>query len=296
MKKILSVLLLCVLLLSMTACKSKTSAATFFPDSLLQQCCLSGMPAPENSQLKANYLYCQLDENAYGAYMETLVAYLQAKTDIFYLCYLHSDGLEGDVFPYDIYTYLPEDYNYQAESHIFALSPNPELGKYDALQTPIRLVIRREEGKLEKTKFSYNTVIMLEGAPARGVRLEPCVARHTYDEGIAYPIPGTDQVSTVRHCIHCQEQTRENFLSDDIAYKITLAKGISYIAKSNRILSECVSGLEIEITVNAVENGDMVILVNGYPIPRIREGDGTWTYGFTMPQCDITIELEPVTD
>lgn len=296
MKKILSIVLLCALLLSMTACKKNASVPAFFPEPLLRQCHLSNLPAPGSSQLQANYLYCQLDDEAYSQYVGSVVAFLKEKTDIFHLSYLHSEGLEGDVFPYDIYTFLPDDYNCRAESHIFAFSATEELAKYDALQQPVRLVIKRQEGKVEKTGFVYNTVIILEGAPARGVRIEPCAARHSYDEGIAYPIPGTQQLSTIRHCVYCHQRSQENFESDGISYKITLGAGMSYIAKSNRILSECVSGLEIEITVNALEEGDMVVLVNGQQIPRIRESDGTWVYGFVMPKGDVTIELAPTVE
>lgn len=295
MRKILSFLLLIALTLSLTACGKP--AADFFDDTLLQQCNLSGLPAPalENAQRDGNTLYCNLSAEDYADYARKVADYLKARSDIFHVGFLYSNGLEGDIFPYDVFTFLPSNYNYHLESHVFAFSATEEFDRYTALQNPIRVEIRREIGSLSD-KFSYNTVISIQSQTERGARFEYCAAQHTNHIRFDYPIPGTSQIATISTCVYCGSTTRENFITDGQSYKITLGTGLQYIYRSNRVLDYCVSGQEVEISVKAVANGDAVILVNGQQIPRLREQDGTWIYGFAMPQQDITIDISIVTN
>lgn len=294
MKKILTFLLLMAMVLSLTACNQPV--ADFFEEAMLQQFHLSGLPAPElkNAQRDGATLYCNLSDDGYASYAQQVAEYLKTRTDIYHFSFLCFLGLEGDIFPYDVYSFLPENYDFSAASHTFAFSTTEEFDRYSALHNPIRLEIRRENGT-RGNHFSYNTVIAIQPQNDRGVRFEYCAARHTYNEGKRYPIPGTDQFSTIRTCVYCGTTTHENFTSDMQTYKITLKGSLSLIYRSNRVLDYCTSGLEIEISVQALENADAVILVNGEQIPRMREENGVWIYGFTMPQQDITIEISTTT-
>ena len=296
MKRILTLLLVAALCLCLTACDSDLPKDTFFEDAVLTELSLEGMPAPklENSRLGDKVLYCNLTEEEYRAYIQSLLDYLQAREDIYHLGSYCSWRLLAEIVPYDIYSFIPEDYASTAGGHSLVFSLTEELTTNGYLSQPIRIDISRGEEKLGLTSYTYNTKIRLSNT-SRGAEFDPCYRAHTYEEGIIYPIPGLSRGVTVQYCVYCGDSTQDFYYGNNQSYNITVPEGKGLIARSNYserwTLDSCYAGLKIEITTYS----ESEILVNGEQIPLLRREESNWVYGFIMPQCDIQIVIRQVT-
>ena len=152
--------------------------------------------------------------------------------------------------------------------------------------------------ELFRGNFTYNTEILLQPSALVAAEVDPCVAKHTYDEGTVYPVPGLDRSITVYSCIHCGNHKQDWYLDIRKSYTVTVAEGIEYIFGNNRNylpwgINSMYAGLQLEIITLIPEEGTLQVLVNGEPIPVLRSQDGKDTYGFIMPESDVTIEIFP---
>ena len=297
MKKAAILLLaLCLLLPGCTA--PDYPADTFYSEDLLDSYSLTGLPVPNiaNSRLNGAYLYCNLTQAEYDAYVAQVVAWLRARQDIYHLSYFHSSTLLFGAFPEDTYIPMPEDYDLSG-NHDFAFTCTAERNG-DHMQNPIRLAISREEGSLQAADFSYNTCIKI-GEAVTSVRIDPCAAKHTYDEGTVYPVPGLDRGITVYTCVHCGDSKQDWYPDSRKSYAVTVARGRNYILSNNWNVTvawdidSLHAGGRLEITVRRATTGSTAMLVNGESIPVLREDENTQIFGFIMPESDIVIEIFP---
>lgn len=295
MKRMLALLLLLALGLSLTACDSELPRNVFFEESVLEALSLSDLPAPklDNSRLNGTVLYCNLTDEEYRDYIQSLLDYLQAREDIFYLGSYCTFRLLGEIAPYDIYSYIPEDYADHDGGHSLVFSLSEEVNANGFLQKPIRIDISRGEASLGLTSYTYNTKITLSST-SRGAEFDHCYRTHTYGEGTFYPIPGQSRGITIRHCVYCGSSTQDFYYGNSTSYKVTVTEGKGLIARSNYserwTMESCYAGLTIEISTYQ----EAVILINGEEVPLLRREEYTWVYGFIMPQCDISVSVTPV--
>lgn len=294
MKRCLCLLLLTALCLGLAGCDSDLPQNTFFSQELLTQHCLSGMPVPplEQSCLSEKVFYGNLRHEEYEDYVNQVLYWLRCRKDIHYLGSWYSRRLYGEIVPYDVYTFLPEDYDAAAVRHDFVFSPSPELREGN-LATPVRLSIVRETGSLGLTNFTYNTkiTISIDGLPAE---FDHCAQSHTYDTGTAYPVPGMDREITVSCCIYCGDVTQDAYFDDGTWYEVELMAMEKQIRRTNRSegwrITQLYPGQLLEITTWQ----ESVLTVNGEQIPLLRQETGGWVYGFIMPPWAITIEIVPI--
>ena len=73
----------------------------------------------------------------------------------------------------------------------------------------------------------------------------------------------------------------ESNSSADVYYRIYFAEMMGGLADV------------LEITVRRAVDDDTVMLVNGQSIPALREDANTLTFGFIMPEADVTIQIGP---
>lgn len=266
---------------------------TFFAEDLLLEHSLSGMPVPklENSRLNESVLYCNLTDEEYQSYIQALLDYLQARADIYHLGSYCSSYLEAEIFPYDVYSYIPENYGENPENCDLIFSLSEEVSSNGYLSDPIRITLDRGEETLGS--FSYNTKIKISNT-SRGAKFDPCYREHTYGEGILYPIPGLPHGATVQYCVNCGGRTQDFYFNDNTSYNITVTEGKGLIARSNYserwTMDSCYAGLVIEISTYKAS----IVLVNGEEIPLLRQDPYTYTYGFIMPNCDISISVSHI--
>lgn len=296
MKNLMAACLCLCLLLGLTGCDSDLPQDVFYDNAVLEELSLVGMPVPklENSRLSDKVLYCNLTEEEHKSYVRALLSYLQAREDIFHLGSYCSFGLEAEIAPYDIYSFIPEGYADDAGNCRLMFSLEEEISSRGYLSDPIRIEISRGEEQLGHTSFTYNTKIKISSS-SRGAKFDPCYRNHTYGEGVFYSIPGLSRGITVQQCVYCGDSTQDFYYGDNNSYNITVTEGKGLIARSNFserwTMESCFAGLVIEISTYK----ESIVLVNGEELPLLRRDDYTWTYGFIMPRCDITISVQHVT-
>ena len=166
------------------------------------------------------------------------------------------------------------------------------------MHDPVRITVIRDVRELFRGNFTYNTEILLQPSALAAAEVDPCAAQHSYDAGTVYPVPGLDRGITVYQCIHCGDDKQDWYLSSTKEYAVTVAAGLEYIFGNNRNylpwgIDSMYAGLELEIITRIPEEGTLQVLVNGESIPVLRSGDGKYTYGFIMPESDVTIEIFP---
>ena len=273
-------------------------ADTFYSENLLSSYSLEGLPVPniENSRLSGEYLYCNLTDAEYEAYVTEVVAWLRAREDIYHLSCFHSRTLLFGAFPENTYIPMPEDYDLTG-NHDFAFTRTAELNG-DKMPDPIHLTISREGGSLKVAHFSYNTFIKI-GKEVGAVRVDPCAAQHSYDEGTAYPVPGLDRSITIFKCTHYGDTKQSEYLDSRKSYAVTVEKGRNYILGNNWNVTvswdidSMHAGAKMEITVRRAAEGSTALLVNCESIPVLWEDENTQTFGFIMPESDVRIEVFP---
>ena len=296
MKKLVTIILLLSITLALCGCEPDYAVDTFYATEMLNDYGLAGLPSPklENSRLNGEYLYCNLTQEEYEAYVARVIAYLQGREDAHHLCYFHSGTMMFGFFPERIFAPVTEDYDLGG-NHEFAYVTDETLSNVAAL-SPIRIKLVRESDTLGRTDFSYNTYICIDHDAVLGT-VEPCIEEHHYDEGSSYPCPGRENI-TVYHCIYCELQS----LSEELGYgyyDVNLTEGRNHILSNNLggnvawDITALSAGTVLEITVRRAVDDDTVMLVNGQSIPALREDANTLTFGFIMPEADVTIQIGP---
>ena len=272
---------------------------SFFSQDYLEIFHLTDMPVPklENSRLIAPsfhgsewHHFGNLTREAFDAYVLSVVAYLKAREDIFYPSYCYNKSENS-------YTTFGETYDTTKDHHRFAFSLQEDLDGSDLID-PIILEIFWEENAWGVMDFSSNTAIHIDNRYYR-VAYKPCAVDHCYDEGIAYPVPGMNRSITIRDCIYCDATTQSGSLESEQSFAVSVAQGSEHIlhygwadtTASN--VDSLHAGLVLEITVRREAGGQMTLLINGEPIPVLREDENTQTFGFIMPESDVTIEIFP---
>ncbi len=149
--------------------------------------------------------------------------------------------------------------------------------------------------------YEYNTQLTLRKgseAPAAGfyfydeAHIDPCFFGHSYDEGTAYPIPGSKDMLTLYTCQNCGCEDLSDFIGDMTVYKLTEAdtSGRQYI---KRHADECPSGVVVRIYTQKLIDADIVLSVNGTVIPK-EDMEDRWCYTFIMPCADAVISADVV--
>lgn len=300
MKKFVFLLAL-LMVLSLFGCMPEYPADTFFSDELLAESGLADLPVPklENSRLDSKSLCLNLTEAEYAAYVAELVAYLRGREDVHHLSFRVSRYLMGEIAPVDVCAPLPEEYDCSADRHEFVFSYTAELSENQMMRDPIRITVIRDVRELFRGNFTYNTEILLQPSALAAAEVDPCAAQHSYDEGTAYPVPGLDRGITIFRCVHCGDTKQNEYLDSRKSYAVTVEKGRNYILGNNWNVTvswdidSMHAGAKMEITVRRATEGSTELLVNGEPIPVLREDENTQTFGFIMPESDVRIEVFP---
>ena len=149
--------------------------------------------------------------------------------------------------------------------------------------------------------YKYNTELTLRKggeAPATGFyyydeeHIDPCFFGHSYDEGVSYPIPGSEDTITVYTCQNCGDEDLSDWIGDMTMYKLIEADS-SAIHYLKRHLETCASGLVVRIDTQKLDDADIVLSVNGTVIPK-EELEDRWRYTFIRPCADAVITAELV--
>lgn len=226
MKKITFIFLFLVGLVCLTSCVSSYDDNKFFSEEVLSQADLTDIPIPanvNNSVLQyGNKLYLNLTNEEYAEYVTNILNYLKVKEDIYYLGYSVGSGLWGEIVPYNKIAPLTETYQATLDNHDFFFSKDNAVDDDNFLSQPVEIDIRRVNAELTYKKFQYNTQIIInEGSSARA-QWNICGATHTYDNGIEYKIPGSNNTITEYTCIHCGSTQMSDFIGDMKLYNIII--------------------------------------------------------------------------
>ena len=295
MKKALIVLTLFLCLLVLVSCDDSYKSGEFFSDEFLSENGLMGIPVPpkiEDSVIKnENCLYLNLTKAEHEQYVSELISFLRNREDIYYLGYSVGGYLLGEMIPYDKIAPITDSYNASDGVEEIFFSLNSELGNNNFLKDPIKILIKRESGKLKYNDFTYNTEICILSGTLINAEWDLCGAEHTYDEGIEYKIPGGDDTVTEYTCINCGSTRFSKFIGDMKTYNVTIedTDADGWILDRHR---QCISGVVRSTTVEKPVGKAIRLTVNGTEIlPRETE-DGKLSYDFIMPCCDIVIVAE----
>ena len=300
MKKLTTLLIICVVFCALTACKASFSESKFFPEELLSQCKLSDMPVPPGIDGSVgsfasfgNRIYLNLTKDEYEQYTKELIYYLRAKDDIYYLGYSVGSGLIGEMIPYDEIAPLTDGYDIKGDDHHLFFSTEDKLGNSNQLYSPVEIRIIRESGKLKYKSYEYNTeIILCTGALANAV-WNLCGAEHTYDIGTEYKIAGSEETLTQYACVHCGSTQMSDFIGDMKTYCITTED-----TDADHVIlyrpDTAISGVIMRITARQVVGVNLKFTANGTEIiPRETE-DNKLSYEFIMPCEDVVIRIESV--
>ena len=298
MKKITFIFLFLVGLVCLTACNASYEENKFFSEEVLSQAKLNDVPVPaniENSVIQyGNKLYLKLTDDEYVQYIASVLNYLKTKEDIYYLGYSVGSGLWGEIVPYNEIAPLTETYQATLDNHDFFFSKDNAVDDDNFLSQPVEIDIRRVNAELTYKKFQYNTQIIInEGSSAR-TQWNICGATHTYDNGIEYKIPGSNNTITEYTCIHCGSTQMSDFIGDMKLYNIIIedTNADHYIIKKSDSVP---SGVVVRIITQKLIDADIKFMVNGTEIKPNETEDDKWSYDFIMPCCDVVITTELIT-
>ena len=302
MKKLLAFCLTVVLCLCcLASCGVSYEKNGFFSEEFLTQNKLADMPLPPHlddsvygsASLLGNMLYLNLTDEEYERYVEDLLNYLRAKEDIYYLGFSVGGRLLAEMLPYDEIAPITDSYNTKKDEHHIFFATEDGLGNSDFLNSPVEFIIIRESGKLTFNNYEYNTKIgICDGNLARAA-WNQCGAEHTYDEGVEYPIPGSDRMITEYTCVHCGSTKLSDFIGDMKFYNITIEDVDNCLIDRPE---RGVSGVIYRIKSHKIIDADLKFVVNGTRIYPRETDDDKWIYEFVMPCEDIVITAEIVGD
>jgi len=299
MKKVLALCLTIVLcLFCLASCGNSYTRNEFFSVEVLNRQKLSDMPVPPHVDNLVNQygsiIYLNLTDDEYEKYVSCLLEYLKEKEDVYYLGYSIGSGLWGELLPYDRIAPITDSYSVKNNKHKIFFSTQDKLSNDKFLSEPVEICIIREDGKLSFNDFQYNTRICLyDGYVARS-QWDRCGAEHTYDEGIEYGLPGSEQTITEYTCIFCGYDYLSRFIGDMKTYSITIADTDvdHYLVHRHE---SYISGLVVEMMAEKIDGAELKYFVNDTEIiPRDSEDGKWWIYEFIMPCSDVVIYTELV--
>ena len=298
MKKLLALCLTVVLCLCcLASCSNSYSKNEFFSEEFLTRNKLSDIPVPphvDSSVIQyGNILYLNLTKDEYGQFVSDLLEYLREKEDIFYLGYSVRSGLVAEMMPFDEIAPITDSYSASRDSHRIFFSTSNGMDDNNYLDDPVEIEIIRKSGELNFENYEYNTLISIRDGYSAHAQWNLCGAEHTYDEGIAYIVPGSDRTSTEYTCVNCGGTDLSDFIGDMKIYSITIedTEADYYIIDRPK---EGVSGVIYRIRTRRITDADLKFVVNGTEISPREADDGNLIYEFVMPCEDIVITTEVV--
>ena len=305
MKKAIFFILAAALLLGLSGCGENYQEDVWYSAEKLSECLVPDLPQIGPTLLNHSdwKIFDLLTDDEFDAYVQSVYDYLKAQ-DFEYL------GTRGHYksslsIAFMSYYFQPAEtlaQHCQNGDYYFVYSD----GSTDENGTLIFwfLGIYRydnESRDYEGKTYKYNTELTLRKggeAPATGFyyydeeHIDPCFFGHSYDEGVSYPIPGSEDTITVYTCQNCGDEDLSDWIGDMTMYKLIEADS-SAIHYLKRHLETCASGLVVRIDTQKLDDADIVLSVNGTLIPK-EELEDRWRYTFIMPCADAVITAELV--
>lgn len=311
MKKLSSILILCLLLSVLTGC-SDYKEDVWYSEEKLTECLVPDLPQTGPTLLNRDNwrVYDSLTDAEFDTYVQSVYDYLKAQN----FQYLGTRGhyKSSLSIAFMSYYYQPAEtlaQHRQNGDYYFVYSDGSTdeggslifwfLGIYRTTDTS-----HSYDGKT----YNYNTELVLRKgseAPATGFycydeeHIDPCFFAHSYNEGTAYPVPGSEETVTIRTCIHCGNEDYTPFTGDGHSYQITVTEGKEHIVNlpethPGGVLPDMrPSGMLMKLYTFKLMDADIVFTVNGTQIKSQEAGD-YWCYAFIIPNRDIDIRLEIV--
>ncbi len=306
MHKRLALLLLFCIFVSLAGC-ADYKEDVWYAEETLSQCLVPDLPRTSPTLLNQDNwrVYDSLTDAEFDAYVQSVYDYLKAQNfqylgtrghyksslSIAFMSYYYqpAETLEQHCQNGDYYFVYSDGSTDEGGSLIFWF-----LGIYrttDASQS--------YDGKT----YKYNTELVLRKgseAPATGFyyydeeHIDPCFFGHSNDEGIACPIPGSEDIVTVYTCVHCGHEDYSTFTGNMTMYQLIEANASgTHLIK--RHAEQSASGLLIRIYTQTLLDADIVLTVNGTVIPKVESTkEDAWCYAFIMPCADAVITAEVV--
>ena len=312
MRKIFSFLLILCLLFALTGCGESYQEDVWYSSEKLAECLVPDLPQTSPTLLNQSdwKVYDSLTNAEFDTYVQLVYDYL--KTQNFEYLGTRGHYKSSLSIAFRSYYFQPAEtlaQHYQNGDYYFVYSDGSTdeggslvfwfLGIYRDIGAS-----RDYDGKT----YKYNTELTLRKggeAPATGFyyydeeHIDPCFFGHSYDEGSSYPVPGSEQTVTIRHCIHCGHEDYDPFTGDGHSYQITVTEGRKHIVclpethPAGALPDKLPSGMLMKLYTNIIMDADIVVTVNGTKIQSQCVGD-SWCYAFIMPNCDVEISLDIV--
>ena len=305
MRKMLATFLTLCLLLALAGCGEDYQENVWYSNEKLTECLVPGLPQTGPTLLNQSdwKVYDTLTNAEFDTYVQSVYDYLKAQN----FQYLGTRGhyKSSLSIAFMSYYYQPTEtleQHYQNGDYYFVYSDGSTdeggslifwfLGIYRSSGTS-----RDYNGKT----YNYNTKLVLRKgseAPASGFyhydeeHIDPCFFEHSYNEGTAYPVPGSKDMITVYTCQNCGDEKLSDWIGDMTMYKLIEADS-SAIHYLRRHLEVSASGLIVRIDTQKLDDADIVLSVNGTIIPK-EELEDCWRYTFIMPCTDAIITAEVV--
>lgn len=310
MKKLVSGLLLFIILFCLSACGEEKPVQlqydSFFSEDHLNEFHMHGLPIPElqNSALNEDgtCLYLNLPKEDYLTYAYQVADYLLERPDVYNRGIWYSDYLvSGPLFiPMNVDEYIPleDNLDFSDPDVQLAYSMEEDLGggMFSLLMRDAYSVsIKYNPGMIKGSDFSYTGYIAI--GKAERATYDTCAKEHKYGQWLSYPVPATDIAVYVARCEYCGSDTLKDYSYGDFRseYSKTLASGGGYLEweclRAFQVNPKGYWGSQQEIRVTKLEGTEFQVLVNGIPVPLTYEEDGCLVYGFTMPDCDVEVEV-----
>lgn len=307
MKKAIWILLF-ALLLCLAACgAAKLDDPTynaFFSHEALAAYHVEGLPQPnvQNSvRVGDQTIYLNLTGEEIATYTKAVAEYILSRSDVYYKGVFYEDRVAvGPLFfPLNEQVYVPFEMNADLTltGNRFAFALESELGNgwlQHSMREAFEVSIQPTEGVLEEINFSYNAV--LEIGAVKFARYETCAKEHKYGERLSYPVPNTEIVIHIAHCVYCNaEQRSEHYGDYQTKYAKTIVDGVGYVESTcyseYLINPTCYAGLEEHVVLRRNDDVIYTVAVNGFELPLLYKNEHELVYGFIMPQCDASIVI-----
>lgn len=306
MRKIFSFLLILCLLFALTGCGESYQEDVWYSSEKLAECLLPDLPQTSPTLLNQSdwKVYDSLTNAEFDTYVQSVYDYLKAQN----FAYLGTRGhyKSSLSIAFRSYYYQPAEtlaQHCQNGDYYFVYSDGStdEGGALIFWFLGIYRLSNSATVSYDGKTYNCNTQITLRKggeAPATGFyyydeeHIDPCFFEHSYDEGTAYPIPGSEQTVTIYTCKNCGYEDYSDFIGNMTMYKLIEADS-SAIHYLKRHIETCASGLVVHIDTQKLDDADIVLSVNGTVIPKEDLAD-RWRYTFIMPCADAIITAEVV--
>ena len=276
---------------------------TFFAQDYLAEREVADFPEPklEGSYLdpQKNILYLNLTREEFDAYVNDVVDYLRQKEAFKVTGFQCGSDLTGVFLLLSRYPLLAtldvEEIPYPSENErVFGFSTEeleePCDGRAE-LKYP-NFVSLMWKPDVEESGAIYTAV--MEFPHFYRAELELCYHKHEL-ESTTYPVPGSDQTTTISICKNCRETKREGYVgyyNDATKFSVSVAEGNKYIVAQLPQAEK--NGELVEIVLYALENTEYRVTVNGTEIPKTKTVAYEHTYAFIMPHEDAVITVEAI--